>query len=87
MKVQWFIFLIDFVIVDVDKDVEIPLILGHPFLATFKALIDVNDGQIVLLVGDEKVVFELHQVMRHSSSEDDTCFSIDANNVLISECV
>lgn len=42
---------------------------------------------MVLRVGDEKVVFKLHQVMRHSSSEDDTCFSIDATDIFISKCV
>lgn len=39
VKMDRFIFLVDFVICDVDEDVEIPLILGSPFLATSKALI------------------------------------------------
>lgn len=43
---------------------EVPFILGRAFLATSNALIDVNDEQMVLRVGDEKVVIKLHQAMR-----------------------
>ncbi|XP_027343029.1 uncharacterized protein LOC113855597 [Abrus precatorius] len=41
VKVDKFIFLADFVILDMEVDVDIPLILGRPFLATGRALIDV----------------------------------------------
>ena len=37
IKVDKFIFPVDFVPVDVDDDVDVPLILGRPFLATFQA--------------------------------------------------
>lgn len=33
VKVDKFIFLADFIILDVDEEVEVPLILGRPFLA------------------------------------------------------
>ncbi|MEQ5220379.1 retropepsin-like aspartic protease, partial [Morganella morganii] len=39
VRVDKFIFPVDFVILDMDPDVEIPLILGRPFLATARALI------------------------------------------------
>lgn len=48
IKVDKFIFSVDFVILDMDDKVEVPLILGIPFLETSKALIDVKDGQMVL---------------------------------------
>lgn len=60
VKVDKFIFLNDFVIHEVNEKVEVPLILDHPFLATSKALIDVNDGKMVLRVGEDKVIFKLH---------------------------
>lgn len=63
------------------------LILGRPFLATSKALIDVNNGQMVLQVGEEKVIFKLHRAMRHSISEDDTCFALNVTDDVIFECV
>ncbi|KAK5846263.1 hypothetical protein PVK06_002546 [Gossypium arboreum] len=54
VKVDKFIFPVDFVMHDMDEDVEVPLILGHPFLATARAVIDVGNGKMVLRVGDEK---------------------------------
>ncbi|KAK5836570.1 hypothetical protein PVK06_012362 [Gossypium arboreum] len=53
VKVDKFIFFVDFVVLDMDEDVEVPLILGRPFLATAKAVINVGDGKLVLRVGDE----------------------------------
>ncbi|XP_073138509.1 uncharacterized protein [Henckelia pumila] len=42
VKVDKFIFPVDFVVLDMEEDNEIPLILGRTFLATGKALIDVQ---------------------------------------------
>ena len=39
VKIDKFIFLVDFVILDMDEDVEVPLILGQPFLATTRVII------------------------------------------------
>ncbi|XP_042041311.1 uncharacterized protein LOC121786748 [Salvia splendens] len=41
LMVHDFIFPVDFVVLDMEEDVNVPLILGRPFLATGKALIDV----------------------------------------------
>ncbi|XP_031105413.1 zonadhesin-like [Ipomoea triloba] len=49
---------LDFVILDMDPDVEISLILGRPFLATARALIDVGEGKLVIRVGDESASFD-----------------------------
>ena len=38
-----YFFLADFVVLDVDEDVEVLLILGRPFLRTFEALDDFTD--------------------------------------------
>lgn len=59
VKVGKFIFLMDFVILDMDDRVEVPLILGIPFLATLQSLIDVKDGQMVLQVDEEEITFRL----------------------------
>ena len=50
VKIDKFIFPVDFVILDMDEDVNVPLILGRPFLATAKAIIDVHDGKLILMV-------------------------------------
>ena len=59
VKVHKFIFAVDFVIMDEDEDIDVPLILGRPFLTTSQALIHVKDGRLVLRVGEEEVVFNL----------------------------
>ncbi|XP_048232878.1 uncharacterized protein LOC125370630 [Ricinus communis] len=59
IKIDKFIFLVDFVVMDMEGDSSIPLILGRSFLATSKAVIDVCDGKLQLRVGDETVTFNL----------------------------
>ncbi|XP_070018283.1 uncharacterized protein [Nicotiana sylvestris] len=46
-------------------DYEVPIILGRPFLATGKALADVEAGELTFRVGDEKVVFHVCKSMKH----------------------
>ncbi|CAL1394945.1 unnamed protein product [Linum trigynum] len=43
------------VILDISEDSEMPLILGRTFLATAKALIDVNEGTLILRDSDERI--------------------------------
>ena len=60
VKVEKFIFLVDFVVLDMEKDKEAPLILGRPFLATVQSLIDVKNGELTLRVGNDQVKFNLY---------------------------
>ena len=46
LKVKSFIFPADFVILDCEVDFEVPIILGRPFLATGRALVDMEKGQM-----------------------------------------
>ena len=50
VKVDKFIFSKDFIVVDMEEDKEIPIILGKPFLATSRATIDVQNGELKLRV-------------------------------------
>ncbi|CAL1406423.1 unnamed protein product [Linum trigynum] len=59
VKVGKFTYPVDFVILDISEDTEVPLILGRPFLATAKALIDVHDGTLVLRDGEERITFSV----------------------------
>ncbi|XP_076935292.1 uncharacterized protein LOC143601899 [Bidens hawaiensis] len=54
VKIDKFVFPVDFVILDMDEDKNVPLILVRPFLATARALIDVCTGRLTLRVGDEE---------------------------------
>ena len=44
VKVESFIFSDDFVILDCEVDFKVPIILGRPFLATGRALVDMENG-------------------------------------------
>ena len=46
VKVKPFIFPADFVIHYYEVDFEVPIILGRPFLATGRALVDMEKGQM-----------------------------------------
>ena len=61
IKVGKFIFLVDFVVIDIEEDKQVPLLLGRPFLATGATLIDVKKGELTLKVGDEAMHFNLNQ--------------------------
>ena len=63
VKVDKFIFLVNFVILDTKEDQEILIILGIPFLATGRALIDVLSGNLTLRVNDEEVKFNIYHTV------------------------
>ncbi|XP_022030600.1 uncharacterized protein LOC110931517 [Helianthus annuus] len=89
VKVDEFVFLTDFVILDMEADKGVPIILGHPFLRIAKAFIDVHDGKITLRVDEERVTFEIERSMNHPSGSDDysgPCHSVYFLNSFIS-CV
>ena len=46
VKVDKFIFSMDFVVLGMEEDKEEPLILGRPFLATGQAVIDVKNREL-----------------------------------------
>ena len=64
IKVGKFIFLVDFLVIDIEEDKQVLLLLGRPFLATGEALIDVKKGKLTLRVGDEAVHFNLNQRLK-----------------------
>ena len=64
IKVGKFIFLMDFVVIDIEEDKQVPLLLGRPFLTTGAALIDVKKGELTLKVGDEAVHFNLNHSLK-----------------------
>ncbi|XP_061350561.1 uncharacterized protein LOC133295722 [Gastrolobium bilobum] len=58
VKVDKFIIPVDFVILDIEEDVAIPMIFGRPFLATSGALIDVLKGELIIRVDREQETFK-----------------------------
>ncbi|GKE04678.1 DNA-directed DNA polymerase [Tanacetum coccineum] len=77
IKVDKFVLLIDFVILDMLEDSKVPIILGRPFLAIDRAMIDVFNKKIKLRVGDDEVIFDMDQSIKRSPTEDDECYGVD----------
>ena len=84
IKVEKFIFPADFLILDMEEDKDVPLILGRPFLATGRALIDVHRGQLILRLGDEQVSFNVFKAIKFPS-EVDSCFKIDVIDKVVND--
>ena len=68
-----FIFPVDFVVIDIKEDKQVPLLLGWPFLATGAALIDVKKGHLTLKVGDEAIHFNLNQSLKQPEFDNADC--------------
>ena len=64
LKVESFIFLADFVILDCEVDFEVPIIPGSPFLATGRALVDMEKGQMKFRLNNEEETFNICRTMR-----------------------
>ncbi|GKA57935.1 hypothetical protein Tco_0757123 [Tanacetum coccineum] len=67
------------------EDSRVPIILGRPFLATARAMIDVFNKKITLRVGDDEVVFDVDQSIKRPTTEDDECYGIDDLDETINE--
>ena len=67
VKVELFIFPADFVILDCKVDFEGPIILGRPFLATGRALVDMEKWQMKIWLNSKEATFNICRSMRQSS--------------------
>nr|GEX13793.1 reverse transcriptase domain-containing protein [Tanacetum cinerariifolium] len=85
VEVGKFTFSVDFVILEMEEDSKFPLILRRPFLHTADAVIRVKQKQLNLEVRTEIMIFHIDSAMKHSYSNDDTCFSIDVIDEILEE--
>ncbi|XP_049364329.1 uncharacterized protein LOC125829104 [Solanum verrucosum] len=67
VKVESFIFSTDFVILDCEVDFKVPIILSRPFLATGRALEDMERGQMKFRLNNDEVTFNIYRFMKHES--------------------
>ncbi|GKA51192.1 reverse transcriptase domain-containing protein [Tanacetum coccineum] len=85
VKVGKFIFPVDFVVLEMDKDELVPIILGWPFLSTARAVIDVNKGKLSLRVGSKTIMFNIEKSMKSKHSRDDYLYCADHSAKLVQE--
>ena len=90
VKVGKFIFPMDFMVMKMEEDNQVPLLLGRPFLATGAALIDVQKGELTLRAGNEAVHFNLNKSLTQSDVDAKNCNVVDSSSLisfdLISDC-
>ena len=82
VKVGKFIFIVDFVIMKMEEDTQVPLLLGRPFLEIGAALIDVQKGELTLRVGNEAVHFNLNRTLEHPDVDAESCMVVENNSLL-----
>ncbi|CAJ2644658.1 unnamed protein product [Trifolium pratense] len=85
VRVGGFVFPADFVVLDMEEDKNWePLLLGRPFLATGRALIDVELGELMLRTDGEQILFNVFEAMKQH--DDDTqCFRIELVDEVIED--
>ncbi|XP_020963432.1 uncharacterized protein LOC110265033 [Arachis ipaensis] len=71
VKVGDFIFPADFVILDTEEEGNNSIILGRPFLATARAIIDVEKGEMIFRVHNEQMVLNVFKSMQHPPELED----------------
>ncbi|KAL6282531.1 hypothetical protein ACE6H2_013460 [Prunus campanulata] len=74
----------DFVVLDMDEDLQTPIILGRPFMATARTLIDVEAGTLTLRVQDQYVVFNLFEAEKRPNEQQE-CLRIDVVDSMIQD--
>ncbi|KAK2396221.1 hypothetical protein QL285_057884 [Trifolium repens] len=71
VKAEDLVFPADFMILDILEDEEHPIILGRPFLATSRALIDVESTELTLRSGEEE------RTIKTSKTKREVCFVLE----------
>ena len=85
IKVGKFIFSMDFIVINIEKDKQVPLLLGRPFLATRAALVDVKKGELTLIVRDEAVHFNLNENIEQLELKSADCESVETKTPICSK--
>ncbi|RYR15733.1 hypothetical protein Ahy_B04g072657 [Arachis hypogaea] len=84
LKVRKYYLPTDFVILDMEESHTHPIILGRPFLATARALIDVERGELILRIHDEQLSFNVFKLSQEADQENKEP-STDRNEMLTEE--
>ncbi|KAL4283147.1 hypothetical protein GQ457_16G015010 [Hibiscus cannabinus] len=77
VRVDKFIFPADFIVLDCEADEHAPIILGRPFLATGRMLIDCEKGELTIRVNDQKVTLNIFKSLKQPNDPEE-CQAISA---------
>nr|GEW23856.1 putative reverse transcriptase domain-containing protein [Tanacetum cinerariifolium] len=65
VQVGNFTFSANFIVIDYDVDLCVPLNLGSPFLRTARALVDVHEEALILRDNDNQLIFHVDSTSKH----------------------
>ncbi|XP_070054069.1 uncharacterized protein [Nicotiana tomentosiformis] len=86
VRVDKFVFPVDFIVLEMKEYRDEPIILGRQFFAAGRAIIDVHQGQLIFRVDEERVIFYMQKILRFSGDEaSSSCFSINMISDLADE--
>nr|XP_025693061.1 uncharacterized protein LOC112795339 [Arachis hypogaea] len=80
VKVEKFVFPMDFVILDLDEERSDSIILGRPFLAIERAIIDAEKGEMTLRAHDEQITLNVFKELR-PPAENTGCMRIEEKDL------
>ncbi|XP_016173139.1 uncharacterized protein LOC107615602 [Arachis ipaensis] len=83
VKVGDFIFPADFIVLDMEEEANASIILGRPFLAITGAIIDVQKGELVLRLHEEKMVFNVFTTMSYPKESIGEYMMVDTMETLV----
>ena len=81
VKIDKFVFPVDFVVLEMSEDEEISLTLGRPFLETGSCMINIEEGTMTLKDYDEKLKINVRETMKFKD-EENTSKSIEVMDTL-----
>ncbi|KAK8713476.1 hypothetical protein V6N13_148692 [Hibiscus sabdariffa] len=84
VKVGKFVFPVDFLILDCEVDDKAPIILGRPFLATGRILIDCEKGNFTMRVADQTMKINVFSTLQYMGDQGD-CYHLQEENTTTSE--
>ena len=81
VKIEKFIFHIDFVVLDIKEDEDVPIILGCPLLNIVRALVDIRESNLTLRVGNKEMTFGVKDRFKKDKAQNEV-FCMDEENEL-----
>ncbi|XP_006579214.1 uncharacterized protein LOC114410759 [Glycine soja] len=69
VRLKHLIFPVDFVVMDIEEDADIPIILGRPFMSTARCVVDMGKKKLELGIDNQKISFELFDEEKHLSDQ------------------
>ena len=82
VKVDKFIFPVHFVIMDMKKDEEVPLMVGTPFINTVRIIIDVDKAEFQARDQNEEVTFNIFDGLKNFNAGEE-CIQKDATKGVV----